>query len=141
MREILFRGKRTDGKEWIYGSYIQSNSSWKGGHPHRAWIAEDAMSNGGWFALQKRLPVIDETVGQYTGVLDKNGVRVFEGDIVRTQFGRLVRIEYRAVEGFVGFDMTAIECKHKFPWSDMAWCSYNIEVVGNIHDNPEMVRW
>ena len=140
MRETLFRGKRTDGKEWIYGSYIQSNSSWRGGHPHRAWIAEDAISNGVWFALQKWLPVIDETVGQYTGVRDKNGVRVFEGDIVRTQFGRLVRIEYRAVGGFVGFDMTAIECKHECPWSDTAWCSYNIEVVGNIHDNPEMAR-
>lgn len=140
MREILFRGKRMDGKEWIYGSYIQSNSSWKGGHPHRAWIAEDSMSNGGWFALQKRLPVIDETVGQYTGVLDKNGVRVFEGDIVRTQFGRLVQIEYRAVGGFVGYDMTAIESEHERPWSSTAWRSENIEVVGNIHDGSELLR-
>ena len=80
------------------------------------------------------------SIGQYTGVKDKNGARVFEGDIVRTQFGRIVRIEYRAVGGFVGFDMTAIECKHKCPWPDTAWFSYNIEVVGNIHDNPEMVR-
>ena len=81
------------------------------------------------------------SIGQYTGVKERNGVRVFEGDIVRTQLGRLVRIEYRAVGGFVGFDMSAIEWKHECPWSDTAWCSYNIEVVGNIHDNPEMVRW
>lgn len=85
--------------------------------------------------------VSPDSIGQYTGVKDKNGVQVFEGDIVRTQFGRLVRIEYRAVGGFVGFDMTAIECKHECPWSNTAWCSYNIEVVGNIHDNPEMARW
>ena len=80
------------------------------------------------------------SIGQYTGVKDKNGVRVFEGDIVRSQFGRLVRIEYRTLEGFVGFDMTAIDSEHERPWPSTAWRSGNIEVVGNIHGGSELLR-
>ena len=140
MREILFRGKRISGRSWVYGNYVECKNSWHNCYPHKAWIVTDPRSNGGWFVCNGGIPVINETVGQYTGVKDKNGVRIFEGDIVRTQFGRLVRIEYRTLEGFVGFDMIAIESKHERPWTSKAWRSGDIEVVGNIHDNPEMVR-
>ena len=137
MREITFRGKTVDRRKWIYGSLIVLDDDFNYIMPR----CEFASTLTKWELIRlESEPVLQSTIGQYTGVKDKNGVRVFEGDIVRTQFGRLVRIEYRAVGGFVGFDMTAIECKNECPWSDTAWCPYNIEVVGNIHDNPEMVR-
>lgn len=154
MREILFRGKRTDGKGWIYGSYIQSNSSWKGGHPHRAWIAEDAMSNGGWFALQKRLPVVDETVGQYTGLKDRNGQRIFEGDIVSADrgYGRFV-VRFgkaggvytcRCESGYMAFYFEDVykERNDTLRCDPCYWLDRyeDTRVIGNIFDNPELLK-
>lgn len=138
MREITFRGKTVDRDKWVYGSLIALDNDCCFIVPRidRA----STLSKLDLMRLEMEA-VSPGSIGQYTGVKDKNGVRVFEGDIVRTQFGRLVRIEYRTLEGFVGFDMTAIEWKHERPFSSTAWRSENIEVVGNIHDNAEMVRW
>ena len=137
MRKITFRGKTVDRDRWVYGSLISLDDDCCFIVP---MIVRACTLSKRDLVRMEMEAVSPGSIGQYTGVKDKNGVRVFEGDIVRTQFGRLVRIEYRAVGGFVGFDMTAIECKHECPWSNTAWCSYNIEVVGNIHDNPEMLR-
>lgn len=138
MRKITFRGKTVDRDRWVYGSLITLDDDCCFIVPRidRA----STLSKRNLVRLEMEA-VSTGSIGQYTGVKDKNGVRVFEGDIVRTQFGRLVRIEYRTVGGFVGFDMTAIECKHECPWASTAWRSGNIEVVGNIHENPEMARW
>ena len=127
MREILFRGKRTDGKGWIYGSYIQSNRSWQGGHPHRAWIAEDARSNGGGFALGKRMPVVDGTVGQYTGLRNREGRRVFEGDIVQAglvrfvvRFGKAGGVfTSRSDYGYMGFFFEPVDEAHPTGRNDL----------------------
>ena len=137
MRKITFRGKTVDRDRWVYGSLISLDDDCCYIVP--MIVRASTLSKRDLVRMEMEA-VSPGSIGQYTGVKDKNGARVFEGDIVRTQFGRIVRIEYRAVGGFVGFDMTAIECKHKCPWPDTAWFSYNIEVVGNIHDNPEMVR-
>ena len=85
MRELLFRGKRTDDGAWVFGSYVVATHKYSRDQksaPHKSWIITRAHGNGGWFTAVQRFPVIDETVSQFTGMLDRDGRRIFEGDIV-----------------------------------------------------------
>lgn len=120
MREILFIGKRACGHGWVDGCLINKDGN--------AFIIQSDSDY--WH------PVIPETVGQYTGLDDKNGVKIFEGDMVRY----LNSIE--SGNGVVIFDT----CAFLFNWIDIDetdsllryfQCSKELEVIGNIHDNPE----
>lgn len=127
MREILFRGKKVDDGEWIEGGFHQH--FWDSGES--AFIyGEDNYANC----------VIPETVGQYTGITDKNGKRIFEGDILKNFkcFG--------STSGVVVFNEGGFEIKGLTPNSPETICygfwqvKPNIEVVGNIHDNGELLE-
>lgn len=141
-REILFRGKRKDNGEWIEGAYSPYNWDFFGEReekPQIIIISDDKNIDGLW------CEVIPETVGQYTGLTDKNGVRIFEGDIVRygTNTNRAenkviheVVYETRGESGYFGIRISQIET-----WQ---FClevpSKLMEVIGNIHDNPELLQ-
>ena len=141
MREILFRGKRCDNGEWVQGFYVRADHHWHKNGIHKDWIALGASANGGWFALHNKYAVKAETVGQYTGLTDKNGKKIFEGDIVRcismTDMANMVVIfedgEFRMVlcekykDYIPGCGFYAIRCFDK-------------EIIGNIHDNPELLE-
>lgn len=139
MRDIVFRGKRTDGGGWVKGSYVECKMSWYRLHPHKAWIVTDARSNGGWFAITGRFPVINETVGQYTGLNDKNGTPIFEGDILWMDNFTPDVCEVRFIEGAFCLVFPGAA----FP-TDIHYIQHadkpSATVIGNVHDNPEIVE-
>ena len=119
MREILFRGKTEKG-EWIYGSYINSVV--------RAGAFGYIAGNN----IVKPIRVIRNTVGQFTGLTDKNGKKIFEGDIVRVdKDGDIFEIMY-CERGYF--------CANNDAWWEFIDELGKIEVIGNIHDNPELLE-
>ena len=118
MREILFRAKKKYGRTWEYGSLGISRG--------RYYISEPEFSS--------QYQVLPDTVCQYTGVTDENGNKVFEGDIVETQYGRMYKVEYHILPDRVGFDLTPINGDHKVPDASITWIMENIKVVGNVFD-------
>lgn len=148
-REILFRGKRKANGEWYYGSYLFLDVApvdWTGreyGKPKPVhFIADEKDIN---FAVDL------ETVGQYTGLTDKNGKKIFEGDIVRAddyvfsiQYGKCGGVPNVNNYGYMGFYLEPLSEKTKHS----AYCGLrndicyftDINVIGNIYDNPELME-
>ncbi len=140
MREILFRGaQRVDGAKsliWYEGSLIIETDDYT---DEKEYYIQN--ENGSFL-------VIPETVGQYTGLTDKNGKKIFEGDIVHLygdehSLSRYKGIDYNALVIFKDGGFCAIDGTE----DDYALRRYNFvsqnlycEVIGNIHDNPELLK-
>ena len=124
MREIIFRAKTVCDGDWVYGG-ITWNPSKKEVFIHTEWDEGK---------------VIPETVGQYTGLCDKNGTKIFAGDIVKTKYGRLCEVRWFSSPCSQCWDLIPIEATQKAPDSYDVWASKNLEVIGNIHDNPELLN-
>ena len=146
MREILFRGKQADNSEWIVGSLFQDDDgkTYIVGYEYRGGI--DGMID----AELTSWAVIPETVGQYTGLTDKNGTKIFEGDIVKCTdtnvdcaFTAVVLFGNPNGEYNWGFQLMRISGANAnmdiLLWVDMEETGAFIEVIGNIYDNPEMI--
>ena len=129
-REILFRGKRADTKEWIYGDVQQNVDAVK--------IREQEQSIQ---RIAKSFVVIPETVGQFTGLTDIHGVKIFEGDIIEAHFDELfpdlatTLVVVWSDYGWFGRDMEG-----NVDSLERKWVSDFFEIIGNIHDNPEMLE-
>ena len=138
MREILFRGKGTcnlNAGKWIYGNYVKD--FWGRGEEHG--IIPIDKEKGGY------CEVIPETVGQYTGLTDKNGTKIFEEDICRFREWSngdmcwIGKVHYEHQQ-FVISGHKNKECESDFLLVLSRFIPENIEVIGNIHDNPELLK-
>lgn len=134
MREILFRGKQMDDNEWIYGGALHQTDCY-GMKVDRWFIIDGTETND--YDIGYPIRVIPETIGQYTGLTDKNGKKIFEGDIVRYNGEKhIVVFETRGGTGYFGIKIGHIET-----WGFCPSIPANLmEVIGNINDNPELVE-
>lgn len=133
MREILFRGKRINNGEWVFGSFVS---------PNMITVPMGEKIYGSDI-------VAPETVGQFTGLCDKNGKRIFEGDIVKlydTLGTWRAAVEFGNPNGNYSWGWqlnpigkvdinTDILC-----WVEMEDAGAFCEVIGNVHDNPELLE-
>lgn len=164
MREILFRGKRIDNGEWVYGNHLFDDVSGKHYIVPFGNITESEKVGQDGCCYCVGFEVISSTVEQYTGLTDKNGAKIFEGDIIRyadydeyrcyiesldcaeenvsMDFGQMWTVDkvvYGIKIGYPAFDLNS----HDFESNGLSVLNesgqYYYEVIGNIHDNPELL--
>lgn len=133
MRDIIFRGKREDNGEWVEGYYARICET--------SVISTGKLDLTEWNNIKaKMFVIIPETVGQYTGLTDKNGVKIFEGDILG---------------GYLDDNYPENQTVMEVVWCNCWWGTKEIgcdpdplewedgeilEIVGNVFDNPEMME-
>lgn len=144
MREIKFRGKRVDNGEWVYGdlahnydSYIKDSKD----------LVDDLYR--GWFK------VVDNTVGQYTGLKDRNGREIYEGDIINLtntagvsinvvcEFGTARRVIFENTVDITGCYFKLSNGEKTFPIVSNYAGKHDLdlfEIIGNIYENPELLE-
>ena len=140
MREILFRGKRSGTGEWVKGYYVKhiNRTPCPVGDRIRNrdvehLIFKDGFSDWNMPRGVESYQVAPKTVGQYIGIKDKKGTPIFEGDFLFTPDGR-----YQVVwnEDWLAFEAKTMVTKEDFSMQEL---SLDMEVIGNIYDNPELL--
>ncbi len=129
MREILFRGKRTDNGEWVKGFYCVFNKK-----KHLIYTGCAEAGCGNYYSVG--CEVDPKTIGQYTGMDDRNDTKIFEGDIVEgNRLGGIYRCQICYIKGlarFIGLRGTG--------YTKFTYDSDGFEIIGNVYDNPELLK-
>lgn len=139
MREIKFRGKRLDNGEWVYGSILVIEDTYFIIEPIDFSYDNDADATAFWFDCTEQ-EVDPATVGQYTGLKDKNGKEIYEGDIIRCFCPETLFIDYMGIIKFedCSFNFYHIDGDGMLRMRDFDGLA--IEIMGNIHNNPELMK-
>ena len=132
MREILFRGKRVDNGEWVEGCGIIATENWVSIFT----VIDDIDENS---SEVNEIEVLPETVGQFTGLFDKNGKKIFEGNIVRYDVNYHDMVISYDVENWGGWLYEDMDDNMQ-AYSIYEFNLKDIAVIGNIHDNPELLK-
>ena len=135
MREILFRGKRIDNGEWVEGYYAAEP------YTKNTYNYGYILENEKDLYAKKAYFVDSRTVGQYTGLTDKNGKKIFEGDVVKYKSGSTVLFHTVVFERRNGCAYFGIVVGENETWGfNNSFPSTLFEIAGNIHDNPELLE-
>ena len=143
MREILFRGRNKHSREWEFGCYYKQTEFYGDEIEDHTIITshEDLTYDQAllWYSVEP------ETVGQFTGLTDKSGKKIFEGDILKYQMNNKTVIVGKIVFLCGAFVFESEELEQRcdlafvtFADDEIAIPQRCIEVIGNIHDNPEL---
>lgn len=124
MHEVLFRGKRISNSKWVEGFMYSQHFPLE--------FRDDFYIR----CYDTDYLVLPETVGQYTGLTDKNGVRIFEGDIIQSLESSVTGL----VQWFPEHSAFMVWCKSANEVGFLYECVNIIKVIGNIHDNPEILK-
>ena len=130
-RKIKFRGKRSINNDWVYGNYILI-----------AGRQETFISESYSCTSSHAFEVKPESVGQFTGLHDENGTEIYEKDIVKLFYGDKYSIGIVLWNNKIAAWCIKLKGEHSFgstPIGEM-FTSYTSVVIGNIHDNPELIK-